>query len=474
MGEQKKYDLAVIGGGPGGYTAAIRAVQLGMSVCLYEPGKLGGTCLNTGCIPTKALYRSAEIYKEAKVGLDFGVVCSDVSVDFDKVQERKASVVDKLVAGVEQLIQGNKIDLIPEAATVAQAKEKADYVIIATGSKPAVPNIEGLELPGVLSSEDILNLKKIPKSVIVVGGGVIGIEFANIFGAFGTDVTVLEFLPQILPPVDKEIKKRLVPMMKENNIKVHTSTEVNSIEVNNGDGASYEGELLVKADSKKGELNLIAEKVLVVTGRVPNLSSLDLDGMGIEYTKSGITIDQKLMTNIQNVYAIGDVTGGTMLAHVATEEGIFAVNRISESIGKETETSLAYRTGESAKINDKVVPGCIFSFPEIAYVGLTEEEAKEKGIDYKVGKFMFGANGKALALGEDKGLVKVIADDKNVIIGVHILGPHASDLIHEGVLSVQNGLTIYDFEDTIHAHPTLSETFQEAVFDVSGRAVHKI
>lgn len=470
--KETKYDLSIIGGGPGGYSAAIRASQLGLSVCLYEPNRLGGTCLNTGCIPTKALYRSAEVYKDAKSSEEFGIICPSVNIDFEKVQGRKKSVVEKLVSGVEQLIEGNKIDLIPEYVTVSKAKENASNVIIATGSSPAKPPIPGVDLPGVIDSEEILSLPNIPKSLVIIGGGVMGIEFANIFGVFGAEVTIMEVLPEILPPVDKEIKKRLIPMMKANNIKVYTSTEVKKIE---GSDTDSDGEqLIITAESKKGEINISSEKVLVVTGRKPNLESLNLDEAGIDYSKFGITVDQKLMTTKSDVYAIGDVTGGVMLAHVATEEGIFAVDRIAESLGKKDGGKLIYRTGEEAKINDKVVPGCIFSFPEIAYVGLTEEEAKEKNIEYKVGKFMFGANGKAMALGETKGMVKVISNDKNVIIGVHILGPHGSDLIHEGVVAVQNELTVDDFADTIHAHPTLSEALEEAVFDLDGRAIHKL
>lgn len=467
-----KYDVAVIGGGPGGYTAAIRASQLGLKVCLYEPGRLGGTCLNTGCIPTKALYRSAEVYIDAVNGDNYGVETEKVSLDTERIFARKNEIVENLVSGVEKLVIANDIDLINESVTLETAKNRAENVIIATGSKPAQLPVSGADMPGVLNSTKLLSLEKIPESLAIVGGGVIGIEFANIFAALGAEVTVLEFLPEILPAVDKEIKKRLVPIMKKNNIKIHTSAKVNSITENKD--ASKE-RLCAHAEGKKGDLEVHAEYVLVATGRVPDIDSLELQNgvfndEKILYDKHGIKVNQNCETNVPGIFAIGDVTGEIMLAHVASEEGVSVAEHIYDSqTGRDS--SLKSKEADST---EKVVPSCIFSFPEIAYAGINEEEAKEKSIEYKVGKFMFGANGKALALGENRGLIKIISDNNNRILGVHILGPHASDLICQGVLAIEKRMTAEELSRIIYAHPTLGEVFHEAVLDLDNRAIHKV
>lgn len=469
----KKYDIAIIGGGPGGYTAAVEAAKLGMNVCLVEKSRLGGTCLNTGCIPTKAFYRSAEIFREVNNCSEYGVESSPAILNMSKVIERKNSIVSSLVDGVNALMDSNKIDVYKGNASITDSKSikvkssesenEQEYIIefenliIATGSNPASISIKGYDLPGVMDSDGILSLEKIPKDLVVIGGGVIGVEFAGIFASFGSNVTILEFLPNILPPVDKEIRTRLIPIMKKNNIKVHTSTEVKEI-------IKEDSTLTVKANTKKGGINVPADCVLMAVGRVPNTDGLGLEKAGIKHTESGIIVDKNNQTSVPGVYAIGDVIGGTMLAHVASEEGISAIRHIDKLNAKEQVTEKEV----------KVVPACIFSFPEIAYVGITEDEAKEKIPEYKTGKFMFGANGKSLTLGENRGLVKVVTDKELKIIGVHILGPHASDLIHEGALAVQMGLRQEDIEKTIHAHPTLSEAFHEAVLDVSGMSINKI
>lgn len=460
-----KKDLIIIGGGPGGYVAAIRAAQLGAKVALIEKNKLGGTCLNRGCIPTKALYKNAQVVNTLKHTSDFGVKIDGYSLDMMGVQARKQEIVDRLVSGINQLVKANDIELISgegtlvdrETVTVREMDNvrtvKGENILIATGSVPGKPPIPGLDLPGVMTSDDLLDLDKIPESMVIIGGGVVGIELAGIFHAFGTKVTVMEFLPSILPSTDGEIVKRLTLALKKMGIKVETGIKVKEICKNN------QG-LTVLAEGKKGETSLNTDVVLVSTGRSINVDGLNLESVGIEYDRTGIMVNDKYETNIPGIYAIGDVIGGKMLAHVASDEGIAAVDNI---------------IGHPSHINYDAIPSCVFSFPEVATVGLTEEETKEKGIKYLVSKFMFGANGKALTMGEGEGLIKVIAcEETKKILGVHIMGPHASDLIHEATLAINSKLKASDIVSTVHAHPTLAETFLEAVSGIENRAIHAV
>ncbi|WP_461206261.1 dihydrolipoyl dehydrogenase [Clostridium sp. DL1XJH146] len=457
-------DIIVIGGGPGGYVAAIRAAQLGARVCLIEKDKIGGTCLNRGCIPTKALYRNAEILNTLKNIDEFGININEYSVDIEKVQKRKNEVISKLVGGVEQLLQANNIEVIKGTAsfidknTISVMHEDKKItqitgtnVIIASGSSPSIPPIEGADIEGIYTSENILNFNNIPKSLTVIGGGVIGMELACIFNSFGTEVTVIEYLPEILAQIDTDITKRLTSSLKRKGIKINTSTKVNSIE-------KIESGYTITCVGKKGELKVRSEKVLVSAGRAPYFDNLNLEALSVDFDSKGIKTDSDCATNIPGIYAIGDVTGGLMLAHAASHEGIKAVEKIM---------------GYSNASDSTVIPSCIFIFPEIASAGLTEKEAKEKEISYKVSKFMFGANGKALALGEPEGFVKVLSSNE-IIIGVHIMGPHASDLIHEGTLAITKELKIDDIINTVHAHPTLAESFTEAVMGLKGQAIHMV
>lgn len=459
--------VIVIGGGPGGYVAAIRAAQLGCEVSLIEKDKLGGTCLNRGCIPTKTLYRDAEIINTLKRADEFGIELDGFSLNTEKIQERKNKVVDQLVKGIGQLIKANKINLLQGEASIkdkntvivslndgSKTEIKGDNIIIATGSKPVIPPIPGASEEGIYKSEEILEFKNIPKKLVIIGGGVIGMEFAGIFSSMGTNVTVIEFLPGILSSIDSDLIKRLMPFLKKKGMSIYTSAKVTKIE-------KQDGEFTVYAEGKKGEIKVQADSVLIATGRAPVTKNLNLDGVGIEYDRKGIKTDKNYETNVRGIYAIGDVNGKTMLAHAASHAGIIAAEHI-----------MGIDNADNQKIVP-VVPGCIFVFPEIAYCGMTEEQAKESNIDYKVSKFMFGANGKALALGEPEGLVKVIARaSDNVLIGVHIMGPHASDIIHEAVLAVDRGMKAQDVAGCIHAHPTLSEAFCEAVSGISGKAIH--
>lgn len=459
-----EFDIAIIGGGPGGYVAAIKAAQLGAKVCVIEKDKLGGTCLNRGCVPTKALYRNAELLNTLKNIDEFGIIVDNYSLDIDLMHKRRDKVVEQLVTGIDKLLKANRVEVIKgngeildkntiavELSEGSRKEVKAKNIIIASGSSTSMPPIPGAASEDIYTSESILNFKEIPKTLTIIGGGVIGMEFAGIFNAMGTEVTVVEFLPSILAQVDSDLTKRLNVLLKKRGIKINTSTKVNSIERING-------EFKVNCENKKGEISFNSEAVLISTGRKANFDREKLEGLGIEFTKQGIKVDANMETSLKGVYAIGDVNGISMLAHAASHQGITAVKHI---IGSE----------EATKVS--IIPSCIFIFPEIAYAGITEEEAKEKGIEYVTSKFLFGANSKALTLGETEGLVKVIAKkEDNTIIGVHIMGTHASDLIHEGVLAIEKQLKAKDIADIIHAHPTLSESFHEAVLGLTGEAIH--
>ncbi len=455
-------DIIVIGGGPGGYVAAIRAAQLGAKVCVIEKDKLGGTCLNRGCIPTKALYRNAEILNTLRNIDEFGISINGFDIDIEKIHCRKQCIIDQLVGGVAQLLKANNVEVINGTAgfrdknTIEITAEdgsikelSADNIIIATGSAPAIPPIEGADAEGIYTSEDILNFDSIPNSLAVIGGGVIGMELAGVFNAMGTKVSVIEFMPNILGPTDSDITKRLTVALKKKGIDINLSTKVTKIE-KCSDG------YIVYGEGKKGELKIEAEKVLISAGRTPVVKGLNLDGIGIDFDKKGIKVDLNFETNVKGIYAVGDVNGKIMLAHAASHQGILAAEKIM---------------GIDSAALSHVVPSCIFVFPEVASVGITEDEAKREGLSYKVSKFMFGANGKALALGEGEGFIKVIAVE-DAIVGVHIMGPHASDLIHEGTLAIANNMKIDQIKSTIHAHPTLSEAFTEAVMGLKGEAIH--
>lgn len=457
-------DIVIIGGGSGGYTAAIRGAQLGGKVCIIERENLGGTCLNRGCIPTKALYRTAEIFNILKKSEVYGIYIQNCEINVDKIQERKQGIVDKLVKGLEQLLKSNNVEIIKGNASIVdrntvqvmnskgeKIKITAKNIIIASGSKTADLPIEGIDLQGVLKSRELLNFSEVPKNLIIIGGGVIGVEFAAIFNSLGAKVTIIETLPQVLSTVDREIGKRFSILAKKSGIKIATSTKVLKIEKNNE-------ELVVYGEGKKGEVQFKGDKVLIATGRVPLIEGLNLEKVGIQFTRKGINVDNNFQTNIKGIYAIGDVNGKCMLAHAAAHQGTAAVEKI-----------MHLRKAEK----NNLIPSCIFVFPEIASIGITEEEAKNKGIDYKVSKFSFRANSKALTLGEEEGILKVIGrKEDNRIIGVHIIGPHASDIIHEAALAVNKKMKVEDIKEVIHAHPTLCEVFYESVMGLKGEAIH--
>ena len=452
--------IIVIGGGPGGYVAAIRLSSQGFDVTLIEKNRMGGVCLNVGCIPTKALYRSAEVLTMAHALEAYGVEMEGTpGPDLDKIRRRKDEIVNTLVNGIEQLVEASGVNVIYGKATIQSPGQvevnhqiiNYDYLIIATGSVPFMPPIKGVDLDNVINSTQLLELKSIPQELVIIGGGVIGMEFAGIFNSFGSKVTILEALPTILPMADGEMVKRLKPLLKKKGIDVMTSVMVTEIQEDHD-------QLIVIYDTKKGTQTISATQVLVSTGRRPWFEDLGLSNLQIEVNRKGIVVDEDFRTTDPQVFAIGDVNGKWQLAHAASAQGEYVADLLAEN----------------HPVIGKFVPSCIFLFPEMASVGKTEEELKKAGISYKTSKFMLGANGKALTMGEIEGLVKVITDEEETLMGVHILGAHASDYIHEAVLACEKGMKAEDLKSVIHAHPTLSEAFYESVMGIRGEAVHMI
>lgn len=461
-----EFDLVVIGGGTGGYVCAIRAAQLGLRVALVEQDRLGGVCLNWGCIPTKTLLRSASLYLQAKSLADFGVqVDGPVSVDWSRMVARKEEVVNTLVGGVENLLAGHGISVLNGRARLGNAERvevalnsgdqmilETRNVVLATGSVPARPPIPGLDLPGVVTSDGILALEATPQRLAIIGGGVIGIEFAALFTALGTRVTVVEMLPNILPPVDQELAKRYRIFMKRQGVELKLGARVEEV-------VTVEGGLAVRYRLKNRSETVEADLVLNATGRVPFSEGLGLDALGVSRERGRVLVDDCLATNVAGVYAIGDVTGEVLLAHVASRQGEVVAEVIA---------------GHGSRMDYSAVPNVVFSRPEIAGVGLTSQDAKEKGMDVKVGSFPFSASGKALAQGEAEGQVRLLCEaGSGRVLGMHVMGPGASDLIAEGALAVRLGLTAREVAETIHAHPTLPEAVAEAARVVAfGEAIH--
>jgi dihydrolipoamide dehydrogenase len=463
----ENYDLIIIGSGPGGYVAAIRAAQLGMSVAVVEKAELGGICLNWGCIPTKALIKNAEVWQNLRSLGDFGITISQPELDFGKVIRRSREVAGRLSKGIEFLFRKNKITVIKGAGklTSGNTVEVADpdnnstiqvsakNIIIATGARTR--SIPGVTIDGnrVIGSREAMIMPQIPKSVIVIGAGAIGVEFAYIFSSFGAQVSIVEMLPQILPVEDEEIAKELTRAFRKKQISIHTSAKVASVHV-------ADDSVTVVTDTNGQQTTLTAEYALMAIGVQPNSENLGLENLGVELSKGWIKVDEHFRTNVPGVYAIGDVIGNPCLAHVASAEGIHAVEFIA---GK-----------NPAPVNYSAVPGCTYCQPQVGSVGLTEKKARELGREIKTGRFMFRANGKAIAAGETDGLVKVIFDAQTrEIIGAHIIGAEATELLPELTLAVTHKMTFETFRHSIHAHPTLSEAIIEAAHDAFGESVHQ-
>lgn len=458
-----KTKVTVIGGGPGGYVAAIRAAQLGGEVTLVEKENLGGTCLNVGCIPTKALLHSAELYEEAKEGAKYGIIASDVKVDFARVQERKKSVTKQLVSGVKGLLAANKVKVVNGEAsfisrdTIEVKTEKgtetikADKFIIATGSIPAKPPIPGIDSKQCIDSTGALELQEVPKSMVIVGGGVIGVEIATLYSALGCKIVVIEMLDEILPMMDGELTKMIRAKLAKKGVEIFTGTKVMSFK---DAGINVE----VTVEMKDGSTKVFAgEKALISIGRRTNTQALGLEKAGIENDRGRITVNDKMETNVPGIYAVGDCIGKIMLAHVASAQG---------------EVAAENALGHNSVFDSKTNPSCVYTKPEFASVGLTEEAAKSQGVDYIVGKFPLAANGRSMIMGED-GMIKIIAGKKyKEVLGAHILGPRATDLIGELAFAIGMEATIDEVIATIHAHPTVAEAIKEAVLAVEKRAIH--
>lgn len=456
-------NITIIGGGPGGYIAAIRAAQLGAQVTLIEKDSLGGTCLNRGCIPTKVLLQSADTLAEIRNASTFGISVDGVSVDFSAVMKRKNAVIRQLQNGVASLMKKNKIRVVEGVGTLIDSRVvgqvgkpeliRADSIIIATGAKAAALPIAGINEPGVMTSDEALSMDHLPKSVIVIGGGVIGVELAQVMQRLGAKVTVLEAMPQILPNEDKETASMLEGLLKGEGIDIFTGVSVIAIRnAKDGKQVSY------KAKSGTEERQCTAERVLVCVGRRPNTDSLGADRLGLAQDGRRLVVNERMETNVPGVYAVGDVTGKLMLAHVAMAEGVCAAENA---------------TGNANTMNYKAVPRGVYTSPEVASVGLNEQQARKDNGDIKVGRFPFVASGKASVLNQASGMVKIVADAAyGQILGVTIVGPHATELIAEAVLAIRMEATVDDLVSTIHAHPTLSEAMMEAALNLQGRAIH--
>ena len=464
MAETIEYDLIVIGGGPAGYAGAIRAGQLGKKVACIELERAGGTCLNWGCIPTKALLKSAELYQKIKKAETFGITAKDVTFDFAKVMERSRGVSQQMAKGIEFLFKKNKVDYyvgrgqVPAAGMVEitegehQGKFfKAKNILIATGCK--MRRIPDLAVDGarVMTSREALANKTLPKSIVIVGAGAIGVEFAYFYNAFGSKVTLVEMLPQILPVEDEEVAKTLHRSFEKQGIAIHTATKCESFQV---------GKNSVKLNLvKDGQGTAIeAETVLSAIGVVANLEGVFGKSVSVELDRNYVKVGDDYQSSVKGIYAAGDIIGPPWLAHVATFEAVSAVNGM-------------FGHGKAKRV--KNFPGCTYCQPQIASMGLTEQAAKEKKLDYRVGKFPFSASGKAVASAESEGFVKVISDAKTgEILGAHIIGAEATELIAEYGLAVELEATIEDIHQTIHAHPTLSEAVMEAAAATTGEAIH--
>jgi dihydrolipoamide dehydrogenase len=455
----ESFDVAVIGGGPGGYVAAIRAAQLGGRVSIVEKERMGGTCLVKGCIPTKALLQSSELYSlVANEGRRFGVVAESVRFDMNAAQERRVQVVDQLVKGVEGLLKAAGVEVLrghgrlekPGRFSVDGQAYQAGNVLIATGSVASTPPIPGIE--HTIDSDGILELREVPEAMTVIGGGVVGMEWGALYAALGTKVTVIEMLPQILPMVESDLVGMYRKHFERIGGVIHTQARVESVEK----GSSG---LTVRFTVGDEQEEVRAPVVLRATGRQPYTDGLGLEDAGVETEKGRVTVDDHMRTSVDGVWAIGDVIGGIMLAHVASYEGVCAV----ENICGEGDRAVDYHAA----------PNCVYTDPEIAHVGLGEKEARERGLEVKVGRFPFAASGRALTLGQTEGAIKVVADARDdTILGVHMVGPRVTDVIAEATLAVQQRLKLHDLELTMHAHPTLAESLMEAALAADGRAIH--
>jgi dihydrolipoamide dehydrogenase len=452
------YDVAVIGAGPGGYVTAIKAAQMGKKTCIIEKDYLGGTCLNVGCIPTKTLIKTANLLRQIREASAFAIegIPDTLTVSMPKLQERKKTVVNQLVGGVNGLLRGNKVEIIkgagrfidPHTLQAGDRRVSAEYIIVATGSRAIIPSFISMEgQNNLLTSTEALNLDYIPERAVIVGGGVIGVEFAYLLNRLGSRVTVLELLDHILPMVDKEVSVMAQKRMEKDGISFRLGVKVLKVK----DNAVFYAE-----DGKENEIQ--ADAVLMAVGRAPNTEGLNAESIGLKFERNAIAADENMRTNIENIYAIGDVNGKVMLAHTASHEGLAALGAIS---------------GGHASVNYDHIPSCIYLEPEIACIGLTEEQARERYDAVKVGKFPIAANGKSLVEGDTDGLFKVIIDGTyGEILGAHLYGQHVTEMIGEVSVAMAGELTAEELLNAIHPHPTVNEALPEAFMAAVGRAIH--
>ncbi len=459
------YDVMVIGAGPGGYVAAIRAAKLGLHVAVVEEDRAGGTCLNRGCIPAKAMIHAAKTYRSAREADQFGVETGRVSFDYGKILAYKEETTDALVQGVEQLLAGNGVDRLAGKGTLLAGKKvrvtteekeevyAADHIILAAGSKPLLLPIPGMDLPGVLTSDGLFRLQECPESLAIIGGGVISVEFATAFAGLGTKVTILEALPRLVPNLDKEISQNLKMILKKRGVDIHISASVQEV-------AEEDGRYVLRFTEKEKEQEVSARYVLCAVGRVPNTEGLFAEDALPDMERGRVLVDEKFETSIPGVYAIGDLIFGMQLAHTASAQGTVVAEHLA---------------GRSASVDLSVVPSCVYTDPEIASVGLTEEDAKEQGIPVRVGKFIMSANGKSLISREERGFVKILAaEESGVILGAQMMCARATDMIGELATAVANGLTAKQLLRGMRAHPTYNEGVGEALEELEGGAVHVV
>lgn len=446
-------DIIIIGSGPAGYRAAAYAAAHGKTVTVFEQAEAGGTCLNLGCIPTKSFCRNAEVIDTLRESELFGLSDLSYHFDFQKVVDRKAAVVEQLRSGVETLLQANNITFVHAAASFADAhtivadgeQYTADDIIIATGSLPKMPPIEGINLEGVVSSTELLNVTSVPRRLCIVGAGVIGMEFASAFSSFGSEVTVVEFLKEALPTLDSDIAKRLRQTIGKRGVTFNLSSAVKNIKESQDEAGQRQ--LTVAFEKKGKQLSIDADLVLVATGRKANTEGLNLEAAGVATERGMISVDDDFRTTAEHIYAIGDVNGKCMLAHAATFQGLHVVNQL---------------IGTADRIRHNIMPAAIFTNPEAASVGLSEDQCKSQNMEYTVRKGFFRANGKALAMNETDGLLKLIATKDGRILGCHAFGAHSADIVQEVAALMNNDATIEQLRDIVHIHPTLSEVLHDA------------
>lgn len=457
-----KFDLIVIGAGPGGYVAAIKAAKLGLHVAVVEARDVGGTCLNRGCIPAKAMIHASALYRDIKEGERFGIFAPDVRFDYEKILEYKEETSANLRQGVEQLFKANGVTLVRGKGTLQSDKTviveteegavclEGTNILLASGSKPLILPIEGMELPGVLTSDELFQLSEVPSSLLIIGGGVISVEFATVFAALGCKITIVEALPRLVPNLDKDISQNLKMILKKRGIDIHTGATVQKV-------IKEDDELVCTFLEKEKSVDIKAQYVLSAVGRVSNTEGLFGEHTVLDMERGKIVVNTHFETSMKGVYAIGDVIKGVQLAHVASAQGIFVAEELA---------------GEAPSIDLAVVPSCVYTEPEIASVGITEDEAKEQEIPLKIGKFMMSANGKSAISKEERGFVKILMDESGVVLGAQMMCARATDMIGELATAVANQLTGAQLLKAMRAHPTYNEAVGEALEDAFLGAIH--